>query len=175
MRRYVLLLFLLFVVACAMVARFRLDTVQLTSSELKIGSSPPLPPQEGPATMECSEGLAIDLGNVNGDWSVIQDHPPCTVRGVFQPAVKATENEMATLGRRPLVSFEVSTSGLVRNARLLRSSGSARLDERALQQVVSYRYPRHNCDICKISMPINVDFHGPVWTRDSFLQRVSGR
>jgi TonB family protein len=175
MRRYILWLFLLFAVACAMLVRFRFAAVQLTPSELKIGSSPPLPLQEGPAIIECSDGLEVDLGNANGDWSVIQDHPPCAVFGIFQPAVKVTADEMAKLSCRPLVSFEVATSGLIRNVKLLRSSGSTTLDERALQQVISYRYPRHNCGICKMSVPINVDFHGPVWTRDPPLRRVSER
>jgi TonB family protein len=173
MRRYILWVLLLFATACAVVIWLRFAAAQLTPSELKIGNAPPLPQQEGPATIECSHGLDIDLRNANGDWSVIQDHPPCTVRGIFLSTVKATADEMEKLSCRPLFSFQVATTGLTRNVKLLRSSGSTTLDERALQQVIGYRYPPHNCGICKMSVPINVDFHGPVWTRDPPLRRVS--
>jgi TonB family protein len=175
MRRYILWVLLLVVTACSVAIWLRPAAAQLTPSQLKIGNAPALPEQEVPATIECSGNLGLDLGNANGDWWLMRDHPPCSVRGVFLPAVKATADEMAKLNCRPLLSFQIATTGLVRNVELLRSSGSTTLDERALQQVMEYRYPRHSCGACKISLPIDVDFHGPVWMRDLPLRGASRR
>ena len=47
------------------------------------------------------------------------------------------------------------------------------LDEKALRQVSSYRYARHNCGVCKISMAVSIDFQGPVWMREPAFQTVS--
>lgn len=167
--------FLLVATASAAAIWLRLAAAQLTPSELTIGNAPPLPEQEEPATIACSSGLDIDLRSANGDWPLIQDHPPCNVPGIFLPAVRANAAEMAKLSCRTLLSFQIATTGLTRNVKLLRSSGSTTLDKRALQRVIGYRYPRHNCGVCKISLPINVDFHGPVWMRDPPLRTVSRR
>jgi hypothetical protein len=117
MRRYILWKFMLFATGFAVAIWARFAAAQLTPSELKIGNAPPLPQQEGPATIDCSGGLDIDLGNANGDWSVIEDHPPCTVRGVLLPAVKATADEMVKLSCRPLLSFQIAASGLAKNVK----------------------------------------------------------
>jgi hypothetical protein len=119
------------------------------------------------AFIRCSGGLDFKLDNASGDWSVVQDHPPCDVSGSALPAVKATAIEMARVYRRPLVAFRVLPSGLIRDISLLYSSGSASLDRRALAQLARIRYPRHNCCSCRVSTAIDVDFEGPVWVRDS--------
>ena len=75
---------------------------------------------------------------------------------------------MTKLNYRPLVSFDVSSSGIVSKVKLIRSSGSSTLDEKALRQISSYRYPRHNCGACKMSMTVGVDFQGPVWMRETY-------
>jgi TonB family protein len=159
-------------IACALVI-LRFAPLKLTPSELNVGNLPRIPMQESAATVECTRGLVVNLESANGEWSVIQDHPPCTVSGIFLQAVKATATEMKELNCRPLVSFQVAPSGLVSDAKLVRSSGSTTLDERALRQVIAYRYPRHNCGVCKMSISMNVDFQGPVWMRESAVQRVS--
>jgi TonB family protein len=159
-------------VACAAVIR-HFALLRLTPSELSVGSPPRVPTPLSMVTAECSLGLAVNLESANGKWSVIQDHPPCAVSGIALQAVKATAAEMKNLTCRPLVSFEVAPSGLVSNAKLLRSSGSTTLDERALRKLVAYRDSRHNCGVCKMSISVNVDFEGPVWVREPAVQRVS--
>src|SRR5437667_1167191 len=143
-----------------------------TLSELKVGNLPRIPTQPSAATIECTRGLEVTLDNANGEWSAIQDHPPCTVSGTVLHSVKATATEMMELNYRPLVVFQVAPSGLVSNAVLLRSSGSTSLDRRALGQLTTYRYPRHNCGLCKLSIPISVDFQGPVWMPEPAPARV---
>jgi TonB family protein len=160
-RRILWTVVLLAAVACAVVIR-SLAPLQLTPSEANVGS-PPLVPMPEHATGECAVGLAANLEN-----------PPCAVSGISLQAVKATATEMQNVICRPLVSFQVAPSGLVSNAKLLRSSGSTTLDERALRQVIAYRDPRQNCGVCKWSISMNVDFQGPVWMREPAVKRVSG-
>ena len=141
--------------------------LSLTESELTSDSLPSHPAQPTTATVECSGGLAATLSDISGDWSVTQDHPPCTVFGIVLPPVKATAAEMAALKRRPQVAFQVAANGRVSSASLSRSSGSKTLDERALKQAISRRYQRHNCGVCKVSTVVDADFQGPVWMRES--------
>jgi TonB family protein len=158
-------------VACVVViCHFAL--LRLTPSELNVGRLPHVPTPLSTVTADCSLGLAVNLESASGKWSVIQDHPPCAVSGIALQAVKATPTEMKKLTCRPLVSFQVSGNGVVSNAKLLRSSGSATLDERALRQVIAYRDSRHNCGVCKMSVSINVDFQGPVWMREPAVKRA---
>ena len=172
MRRHSLwVVVLIAAVACAVVTR-RFAPLQLTRSELNFGNLVRIPMQESAATVECTRGLAVNLESANGEWSVVQDHPPCTVSGIFLHAVKATATEMTKLSCRPLLSFQVAPSGLISQAKLLRSSGSTTLDERALRQLIAYRYPRHNCGVCKMSIFMNVDFQGPVWMREPAVKWV---
>jgi len=159
-------------IACALVI-LRLSPLKLTPSELNVGNLPRVPMQESAATVECTRGLVVNLERATGEWSDIQDHPPCTVTGIFLHAVKATASEMEKLNCRPLVSFEVAPSGLVSDAKLVRSSGSTTLDEKAVRQIIAYRYPRHNCGVCKMSISMSLDFRGPVWMREPAVQRVS--
>jgi TonB family protein len=127
--------------------------------------------QANTSTLECAAGIEVNLDNANGEWSVTQDHPPCTVNCIVLQPVNATATEMARLKCRPVVSFQVAASGQVSDAKLLRSSGSTSLDEKALQQVVAHRYPRHNCCKCKVSLAVDVDFQGPVWMREPTRRR----
>jgi len=108
---------------------------QLLASELKIGNLPQIPMQPSPALIQCSGGLDYTLDNANGEWSVVQDHPPCAVSGNALPAVKATATEMAKLHRRPLVAFQLAPNGLISGIRLLQSSGSTTLDQRAMSEL----------------------------------------
>lgn len=161
-------LFIALVASALLVRRFSL--LQLTPAQLRIGSLPRAPAQMNRATIRCTLGLAFELSHANGEWSVNQDHPPCDVSGIALQSVEATSAEMTKLNCRPLVSFEVSASGVVSKVKLLRSSGSSTLDEKALHQVSSYRYPRHNCGACEMSMAVGVDFQGPVWMREVAVQ-----
>jgi len=122
------------------------------------------------ATIRCTLGMDVEVTNANGEWRVIQDHPPCDVSGIALQSVDAAPAEMAQLNYRPEVSFDVSASGTVSKVELLRSSGSATLDEKALRLVSSYRYPRHNCGACNMSMGVGIDFQGPVWMREPAVQ-----
>jgi hypothetical protein len=173
-QRFWVLPVLFFAVTCAVFIR-RFAPRQLTFTELNLGNLPRSPTQPSVATIECTRGLEITLNDANGGWSVIQDHPPCTVRGIVLHSIKATATEMMELNCRPRFVFQVAPSGLVTNASLLRSSGSTSLDKRALGQVTTYQYPRHNCGLCKLSMPINVDFEGPVWMREPAPERMRAR
>jgi hypothetical protein len=170
MRRHSLwvVLFAALVASALTVRRFSL--LQLTSAQLRIGTLPHVPTQMNRATIRCTLGLASELSNANGEWSVIQDHPPCEVSGIALQSVEATPAEMTSLNCSPQVSFEVSASGVISKTKLLRSSGSSTLDEKALHQVSSYRYPRHNCGACGMSMAVGVDFQGPVWMRQIAVQ-----
>ncbi len=154
------------VVACSL-AYWHFIPRWLPPSHLKVGNLPRIPMQPSAALIHCSGGLDFTLDNANGDWSVVQDHPPCAVSGFALPAVKATAIEMAKVYRRPLVVFRVAPSGMIRDISLLSSSGSTTLDRRALTQLAGSRYPRHNCCSCRVSTAIDVDFEGPVWMRDS--------
>ena len=156
---------LIALVALALLVR-RFSLPRLTPAHLRIGSLIHAPVQMNRATIRCTLGLDFELSNANGEWRVFQDHPPCDVSGIVLQSVEATPAEMTKLNCRPLVSFEVSAGGIVSKVKLLRSSGSSTLDERALHQVSSYHYPRHNCGECKMSMQVGVDFQGPVWTRE---------
>jgi TonB family protein len=159
-------------VASALLVR-RFSILQLTPAQLRIASLPHAPVQMAPATIRCTGGLAVELSNANGQWRVIQDHPPCDVSGMILQSVEATPAEMTKLNCRPLVSFEVSASGIVSKVKLLRSSGSSSLDEKALHKVNSSRYPRHNCGACKMSIAVSIDFQGPVWMLEPAVQIAS--
>jgi hypothetical protein len=161
-------LFIALVAAALLVRRFSL--LQLTPTQLRIATLPHAPVQMNRATICCTLGLAVELSNANGQWRVIQDHPPCDVSGIVLQSMEATPAEMTKLNYRPLVSFDVSSSGIVSKVILIRSSGSSTLDEKALRQVNSYRYPRHNCGACRMSMAVGVDFQGPVWMREPTVQ-----
>jgi TonB family protein len=170
MRRHSLwaVLFIALVASGLLVRRF--SFLPLTPAQLRIGSLPHAPAQMNRVTIRCTVGLAFELSNANGEWRVSQDHPPCDVSGIVLQSVEAAPAEMTKLNCRPLVSFDVSASGVVSKVKLLRSSGSSTLDEKALHQVTSYRYPRHNCGACKMSMAVGVDFQGPVWIRELAVQ-----
>ena len=158
--------------ASALLVR-RFSLLQLTPAQLHITGLPHAPVQMNRARIRCTLGLDAELSSGNGEWRVIQDHPPCDVSGIALQAVWATAVEMAKLNCRPFVSFEVSANGIINKVKLLRSSGSSTLDEKALRQVSSYRYARHNCGVCKISMAVSIDFQGPVWMREPAFQTVS--
>jgi TonB family protein len=164
-------LFIALVASALLIRRFSL--LQLTPTQLRIASLPHAPVQMNRVTIRCTLGLDVELSNANGQWRAIQDHPPCDVSGIVLQSVEATPAEMTNLNYRPLASFEVSASGIVSKVKLLRSSGSSTLDEKALRQVRSYHYPRHDCGACKMSMAIGVDFQGPVWMREPTVQTVS--
>jgi hypothetical protein len=153
-------------VACSL-AYWHFIPRRLPPPHLTVANLPRVPMQPSSGFIRCSGGLDFKLDNASGDWSVVQDHPPCDVSGSALPAVKATAIEMARVYRRPLVAFRVLPSGLIRDISLLYSSGSASLDRRALAQLARIRYPRHNCCSCRVSTAIDVDFEGPVWVRDS--------
>jgi TonB family protein len=142
MRRHVLwvVLFVVLVVSVLVAGRFSL--LRLTPTQLCIASLPHAPVQMNLGTIRCTLGLAFKITNASGQWRVIQDHPPCDVSGIGLQSVEATPAEMTKLNCRPLVSFDVSASGIVSKVKLLRSSGSSTLDEKALRQVSSYRCPR---------------------------------
>ena len=152
----------------------RFSALELTPTQLRVLSSPQVPPQMTAASIRCTLGLAIKLSSANG-WRVIQDHPSCDVSGIVLQSVEATPAEMTKLNCRPLVSFEVSARGTVSKVKLLRSSGSPTFDEKTLRRISSYSYPRHHCGVCKMSMPIGVDFQGPVWMPEPAVQTSSGR
>jgi len=161
-------LFIALVASALLVRRFSL--LQLTPTQLRIASLPHAPVQMNRATIRCTLGMAVELSNANGQWRVIQDDPPCDVSGIVLQSLEATPAEMTKLNYCPLVSFDVSSSGIVSKVKLIRSSGSSTLDEKALRQVSSYRYPRHNCGACKVLMAVGVDFQGPVWMREPTVQ-----
>jgi hypothetical protein len=80
--------------------------------------------------------------------------------------VEATAIEMTQLCCRPWVSFQVASTGLITDVKLLRSSGSRTLDQKAVWQASAGRYPRHNCGLCRVFSPMNLGFEGPVWIRE---------
>jgi hypothetical protein len=159
-------------VASALLVR-RFSLLQLTPTQLRIANLPHAPVQMNRATIRCTLGMGVEISNANGQWRVIQDHPPCDVSGIALQSVEATSTEMMQLNLRPVVSFEVSASGLASKAELLRSSGSSTLDQKALRLLSSYLYPRHNCGVCRMSMAVGVSFQGPVWTREPVVQPAS--
>lgn len=173
MRRHSLWAVLLTALVALTLLVRRFSVLQLTPAQLRIGSSIHAPAQMSQVTIRCTLGLVFELSNANGEWRVIQDHPPCDVSGIVLQSVEATPTEMTKLNCRPLVSFEVSANGIVSKVKLIRSSGSSTLDEKALHQVSSYHYPPHNCGACKMSMPVGVDFQGPVWTRELTVQTAT--
>ena len=89
------------VVACSLAYWYFIPR-WLPPSHLKVGNLPRIPMQPSAALIHCSGGLDFTLDNANGDWSVVQDHPPCAVSGFALPAVQATAIEMAKVYRRPL-------------------------------------------------------------------------
>jgi TonB family protein len=173
MRRHSLwaALFIALVASTLLVRRFSL--LRLTPTQLRIASLPHAPVQMNRATIRCTCGMDVEVSNANEEWGEIQDHPPCNVSGIALKSIEATPAEMTQLTCRPVVSFEVSDSGIVSKVELLRSSGSSTLDEKALRLISSYRYPRHNCGTCKMSMAVGIDFQGPVWTREPAVQPAS--
>ena len=98
MRRHSLWVVVLFAaVACTVVIR-RFAPLQLTPSELNVGNLPRVPMQESAATVQCTRGLAVNLKNANGEWSVIQKH----FNGVEkQPFLAGGIPEDFGRGRRP--------------------------------------------------------------------------
>jgi len=164
-------LFIALVVSALLVRRFSLR--QLTPTQLRTARLPHAPAQMNRATIRCTLGMDVEVSNANGEWRVIQDHPPCDVSGMTLQSVEATPHEMTQLNCRPEVSFEVSDSGTVSKVVLLRSSGSSSVDERAQRLISSYRYPKHNCGACKMSMAVGIDFQGPVGMREPVVQPAS--
>ena len=140
---------------------------RLSQSQLESAPLARIPAQPIPATVECRSGLNISVIDVGRDWSVIQDHPPCALGGIVLAPVNATAAEMSRVSQRPLVTFKVTNAGLATEGSIVRSSGSNTLDARALRQVMTTRYPRQYCGICKLSMEINVEFQWPLWFRDN--------
>ena len=67
-------LFIALVASALLVRRFSL--LQLTPTQLHVASLPHAPVQMTPATIRCTLGLTVELSNANGQWRVIQDHPP---------------------------------------------------------------------------------------------------
>lgn len=165
-RRHILWAALLIALAALALLVRRFALLQLTPTQLRLGTLPHAPVQMNRGTIRCTLGMDVELSNANGEWRVIQDHPPCDISGIALESVEATPTEMAQLNCRPVVSFQVSASGIVSKVELLRSSGSSTLDEKALRLVSSHRYPRQNCGVCKMSMSVGVGFEGPVWTRE---------
>jgi len=153
-------LFIALVGSTLLVRRFSL--LQLTPTQLHIASLSHAPVPMNRATIRCTRGMDVEVSNANGEWRISQDHPPCDVYGIALQSVEATPAEMTQLNCRPGVSFDVLASGIVSNVELLRSSGSPTLDQKALRLVSSYRYPRHNCGACEMSMAVGIDFQGPV-------------
>ena len=170
MRRHILWVALFVALVAPVLVVRRLSLRHLTPTQLRIASLPQVPAQMNRATIRCTLGLVAELSNASGQWRFIQDHPPCDVSGIALRSVEATPAEMRKLNYRPLVSFELSAGGTVSKVKLLRSSGSSTLDEKALRQVRSYRYPRHNCGARKMSMAVGIDFQGPVWLREPIVQ-----
>jgi hypothetical protein len=139
----------------------------LTHAELTRGKLPRPPSQPSVATIECTRSLHVTVSDISRDWSLTQDHPPCTIGGFVVLPVEATAAEMSDLSRRPRVFFQVAASGRVSNAVVSRTSGSKSLDERSLKQLIARNYQRHTCGVCQVSTAVDVDFHGPVWIPES--------
>lgn len=172
MRRLALLIVVISVAAVATAAvTFYLVPSQLSQSQLRSAPLPHIPEQPIRATIECRSGLDISVTDVGRDWSVVQDHPPCAVGGVVLPPVKATVAEMSEISQRPQVTFKVTGDGSTTEGAIVCSSGSKTLDERALRQIMTTRYPHQHCGICELSTEINIEFQGPVWFRDTRLAR----
>ena len=173
MRRHRVWAALLIALVASVLLVRRFSLLQLTPTQLRIAGLPQAPVQMSRATIRCTFGMGVEVSNANGEWRVIQDHPPCDVSGIALESVEATSTEMTQLNCRPVVSFEVSASGVVNKVELLRSSGSSTLDQKALRLVGSSHYPRHNCGSCKMSTAVGIDFHGPVWTREPAVHPAS--
>ena len=94
MRRHSLwaALFIALVASALLVRRFSL--LQLTPTQLRIANLPHAPVQMNRATIRCTLGMGVEVSNANGEWRVIQDHPPCDVSGIALQSVEATSTEM---------------------------------------------------------------------------------
>jgi TonB family protein len=101
-----------------------------------------------------------------GAWSLIRDHPPCTVGLDVTNNLETTAAEMLVLRRRPQVAFKVAETGQGISANIVGSSGSRTLDERAVRLILAHTFPRHNCGVCRVSTQVNVSFKGPVWVNE---------
>jgi TonB family protein len=127
----------------------------------------PVPPaQPIEEALSCERMAKFTMHDVSGKWMVTVSDGGCTFPSAAPRAVQATASEMAALTNRPHVRFELTPTGEIRSASIALSSGSRALDQKALGEVVSHRYPRNTCGICRVTTVVNVEFGGPVWIRD---------
>jgi TonB family protein len=141
----------------------------LPSSDLRARLHPPHPPsQPTSAILACTYTYKYELiPEIGGDWGVRTSDGGCSFSGVLLSPVAATHAEILLVHRRPRISFRVAPNGRISNVTLTRGSGSPTLDQRAVSQVQGQRYRRHDCGICKVSTVIDIEYDGPVWTRDT--------
>ena len=90
---------------------------------------------------------------------------PCYTNNDYFYTVIAQPAELRTVVRRPVVSLRVDRFGKVRHLRLVRGSGNAALDKRALQ-VISRKVHHENYCRCGATTAINIDWNGPLWFRE---------
>lgn len=127
---------------------------------------PDVPLQPTASTLNCTSTYKSErFPYIAGEWSITASEGGCAFTSGALSSVKATVDEVGVLTHRPQISYKVGPDGTLTHPCLVRSSGSATLDQRAIQQALKQRY-RHNCGTCYVSTLVDVDFHGPVWIRD---------
>jgi hypothetical protein len=99
------------------------------------------------------------------DQAVPVDVLPCYTGNDYRYIVAAEASDLRNVVRRPEISLRVDNEGQVHDLKLIRSSGSVAIDERALGTVLSYA---HNKNYCRfgITTVVNVEWNGPIWFRE---------
>lgn len=132
---------------------------------------PRVPSQPIASTLNCTSTYKSELfPYISGEWSITASEGGCTFTSGGPFSVKATAAEMRLLTYRPQISYQVRADGRLTHPSLVRSSGSATLDQRAIQEALKQRY-RHNCGSCYVTTLVDVEFQGPVWIRDGLRTR----
>lgn len=124
---------------------------------------PPLPITT--VTQVCRLPLAVEERNRSSEGPEFVDLQPCYTGNEYLYLVHAAAGEMNTVVKRPKVSLRIDDSGTVCDLRLIRSSGNASLDDRALHVILGSKHNKNYCQRCSIATTVNVEWDGPVWFR----------
>lgn len=140
-----------------------------TSTELSSNFRSPRPPRQPiDSTLTCTYCFKSErVLEIGGAWTLTASEGGCTFAASALAPVEATPAEIQSVNHRPQISFRIGANGRISRVFVSRGSGSPTLDQKAVRQVQTANYGRHNCGICTVSTLLDIDYDGPVWIRDT--------
>ncbi len=146
---------LVVLVALVTVGMLLRPTASLSQNDLHFGG-----PVERPFDMM----IRCDVQKESGSMFYGSDAPiggyfvGCLPQGSFYSIeASSTEEEACESKLAPEIAFGLTASGEVRNATLIRSSGSRSVDQKILQVVRDGHYPPTDCGTCDVIARVPID------------------